>query len=163
MLSNPAGSSRNSALASETHRSYACQASLWLRVPGPITIWVVRSRSSPSCVIRQKQRTSAGSSELYHCQAFAKCSWSGELSANQTFTSGKTDDVVDLLIVNSDGPWRIRLEDRLRKPLHRLSGTFVDLPMNTAQDQLTNGSALTNGLHLQAAVSLIRNVNGGSH
>src|SRR5580693_5653036 len=116
---------------------------------------VVRSRNSPSCVIRQKQRTSARSSELYHRHAFAKCSWSGELRASQTFMSGKTDDVVNLLIVDANGTWRIGLEDRLREPLYRFRRCVVDFAVNSAQDKLTNRSALAHGLYLQAAIGFI--------
>jgi hypothetical protein len=104
---------------------------------------VVDSRNRLICV-RRVNPIWRDASDLHHSSADGQCTWSAETSANQTFTSGKLKEIIDLLISQIEwfaARWnkrRVQAEAAQRTPgLALLYGAF-----NTAQDELTRRAAL---------------------
>ena len=84
------------------------------------------------------------------------------VSASHTFTSGKRDDLIDLLVGQVQCAGLFSSDDRKADPF-LLVRIVLKFPFNTVENQVLNREPLGRSFRLQLAISRIGDVDRGSH
>jgi len=86
-------------------------------------------------------------------------------NANQTLTSGKLNEVVDLFIRQIDLSSRCRYKRRIEaeSPLGTDRFGLLDGALDAGEDQLPGGTSFASGSLAQAAMQIARQVDAGAN
>src|SRR6185437_5204642 len=122
----------------------------------------VSSRKKPICVNRQKQRR-ASDADSSQSRATSWWTWLLWVSATQTFTSGKRNEVVEPVIVDSDRAGPFAADDGQTHARGRRPDVVREDAIDALEDQCLGRPAFAGRAGLQPPVELVGDVDRGAH